>query len=270
MGWPDFYIVGAPRCGTSFMWWYLGQHPDVFVPSDKEIPFFCRDLHTGTLRDRKRFLSRDAWLSRFDGAQGMVGEACAYDLFSPGAARLIHHHRPDARILIARRDPQEQMRSWHNIRVAHGEEDRPFHEALALQPARARGHDLPRHPYLVPFYQYEAVASFDEQIARYLEVFPPEQVLVTQLEDIRADPRAAFDRLTNFLGLAQWRPASFERVNSSVEIRHPTALRLLTDERLIEGAKRLVPRRLHSAAGRAALRIRRATGRRARDRLDWR
>ena len=269
MRWPDFYIVGAPRCGTSFMWWYLGQHLDVFVPSDKEIPFLCRDLDTGTRRDRKRFISEEAWLGRFDGAQGMVGEACAYDLFSRDAAGLIRQRRPDARILIARRDADEQMRSWHNIRVAHGEEDRPFDEALALQPFRALGQRLPRDPYLVPMYQYEAVASFDEQIARYREVFARDQVLVTRLEEIRADPGAAFDRLTSFLGLARWRPASFETVNSSVEIRHAGALRLLTDERLIDAAKRVVPRRLHATAGRVALRIRRATGRRPPDRLGW-
>jgi len=250
------------------MWTYLGQHPDVFVPSDKEVPYFCRDLNTGTLRDRKRFLPEERWLERFKGAQGIVGEACAYDLFSRDAARLIHERRPDARILIARRDAHEQMRSWHNIRVFHGEEDRPFDEAVALQAARARGQGLPRDPYLVPMYQYSAVANFDEQIARYLKVFPHDQVLVTTLEDIRADPSAAFERLTAFLGLAPWRPRAFETVNSSIQIRHAGALKLLTDERLIEAAKRLVPRRLHARAGRAAGSLRRMTGRRQHDRLD--
>jgi hypothetical protein len=116
-------------------------------------------------------------------------------------------------------------------------------------------------------YQYEAVARFDEQIARYHEVFPRDQVLVTRLEDLQADPAAAYDRWTAFLGLTRWRPASFELVNSSVEIRHANALRLLTDERLIEAAKRVVPRRLHANAARVAGRLRRMTGRRAPDEL---
>jgi len=262
--WPEFYIVGAPRCGTSFLWYHLRQHPDVFMPLDKEHPFFCRDLNTGTAVDRKMFITdEEAYLARFDGQTGVLGDACAFDLFSTLAAEGIHAHRPDARILICLREPEEQIHAWHHIRVGLGAEDLDLPAALEAEPARARGERLPRNPQLVPMYQYRAVADFDGQIERYERLFGRDQVAIFRLEDIKADQPAEFARAIRFLGLREWAPESFEVVNRSRQTRHATLLRILTDERLIESTKRIVPRRLHGVAGRVAFALRDRTAERA-------
>lgn len=266
--WPDFYIVGAPRCGTTFMWHYLREHPDIFLPSDKERPFFCRDLITGTAMDLKHSVDESGFHSRFRGATGLVGEACAYDLFSVRAAAEIHARRPDARILIFTRQPDEQIRSWHHVRTFLGVEDLDLDSALAAEPARARGEQLPRNPYLVPMYQYRAVARFDEQIERYVRTFGNEQVALFPLEDTRADPAAAYHRATTFLGVRDWLPAAFEVVGPSYPIRHRTLLRVVTDERLISTAKKVVPRPLHPAARRVAIELHRRVRPRRSDRRD--
>ena len=255
--WPDFYIVGAPRCGTTFMWHYLRSHPDVFLPSDKERPFFCRDLDSGTFMDRKHFLDERLYFARFEGATGLVGDACAYDLFSVRAATEIHARRPDARILIFTRQPDEQIKSWHHVRTFLGVEDLDLESALDAEPARLRGERLPRNPFLVPMYQYHAVASFDEQIERYLRTFGEGQVAIFPLEGTRADPAAAYQRATTFLGLREWLPPTFEVVGPSYPIAHKTLLRVLTDETLISAAKRVVPRPLHPAARRVAVSLHR-------------
>jgi hypothetical protein len=268
--WPDFYIVGAPRCGTTFMWHYLRSHPDVFLPADKERPFFCHDLLTGTAMDSKHSVDEAGFHARFEGATGLVGEACAYDLFSSVAAAEIHARRPDARILIFTREPEAQIKSWHHVRTFLGVEDLDLESALAAEPARARGEQLPRNAYLVPMYQYRAVASYDEQIERYLRAFGEEQVAIFPLEQTRADSAVAYRRATSFLGLRDWSPQEFEVVGPSYPIRHRTLLRVLTDERLISTAKKVVPRPLHPAARRVSIELHRRVrprrpGRRADD-----
>jgi hypothetical protein len=257
--WPEFYIVGAPRCGTSFLWWHLRQHPDVFMPLDKEHPFFCHDLDTGTPVDRKIFIDEPAYLARFEGETRRLGDACAYDLFSEVAAAEIHARRPDARILISLRQPADQIRAWHHIRLGLGAEDLDLQHALEAEPARARGERLPRNAQLVPMYQYRAVADFEPQVERYVAAFGREHVAVFWLEDIKADPATEFQRAIEFLDLPQWAPERFEVINRSRRTRHATLLRVLTDERLIESTKRVVPRRLHRAAGRLAYELRERT-----------
>jgi hypothetical protein len=254
--WPDFYIVGAPRCGTTFMHTYLKQHPDVFMPDDKEHPFFCRDLHSGTRLDRKHFLDESGYLARLRGKTGVIGDACAYDLFSTDAAREIHARRPDARIIACVREPADQMRSFHHNRIRLGVEDLSFDEALAAAPARARGERMPRNPYLVPMYQYEAVARFEEQIERYVTLFGSERVAVFRLADTASSPAAAFTRATRFLGLADWLPESFEVVDPTRKVRHRTLDRVLNDDKLIEAVKHLTPRTLHPTARRAVIVLR--------------
>lgn len=254
--WPEFYIVGAPRCGTSFMWHHLRQHPDVFMPADKDHPFFCHDLNTGTPVDRKMFIDEATYVARFEGRTGRLGDACAFDLFSAVAADEIRARRPDARILICLRDSEDQVRAWHHMRRGLGAEDLDLQAALEAEPARARGEHLPRNAQLVPMYQYTAVAQFEPQIERYVKAFGPERVAIFRLEDIKVDPASEFRRAVAFLGLRDWAPASFEVINATRRTRHATLLRLLTDERLIESTKRVIPRPLHRAAGRLAFALR--------------
>jgi len=258
--WPEFYIVGAPRCGTSFLWHHLRQHPDVYMPPDKEHPFFCRDLNTGTSVDRKMFIERDAaYLARFENRTERLGDACAFDLFSSVAAAEIHSRRPDARILICLRPAAEQIRAWHHMRKGLGAEDLDLEAALEAEPERARGEHLPRNAQLVPMYQYRAVADFEPQIERYVQAFGRQNVALFQLDDIRADQAREFRRAVAFLDLPSWIPETFDVVNRTRNTRHATLLRILTDERLIESTKRVVPRRLHGAAGRLAFSLRERT-----------
>jgi hypothetical protein len=151
------------------------------------------------------------------------------------------------------------MRSFHNIRVATGQEDLEFDAALEAEPERARGLQLPRNAHLVPMYQYRAVARYDEQIERYVKTFGADRVLVTKYEDIRSNATVAFERVIRFLGLAEWTPDSFDFINQSVVIQHGKMLRLLTDERLIESAKRVVPRPLHGVSRKVGIALRERT-----------
>ena len=104
---PNFFIVGAPRCGTTFLYETLRRHPDVFMPERKEPGFFCPDLDTGSSADSVFFVrDRDAYLRLFRDGAGcrLRGEATTWYLYSQAAPRLIHAHAPGAKIIAILRD----------------------------------------------------------------------------------------------------------------------------------------------------------------------
>src|SRR5215831_7215316 len=112
---PDFFIVGAPRCGTTAMGQFLAAHPDIFM-SRKEMHVFGKDLHFG-----KRFYRRslETYVSEFAGADAKkrAGEGSVWHLFSTQAAAEIKAFNPEARIIIMLRDPVEMMFSlYHEFR----------------------------------------------------------------------------------------------------------------------------------------------------------
>ena len=90
---PDFFVVGAPKCGTSSMHRYLTQHPQIFLPKIKDVPFFGSDLeHT----IRGAAADRDEYLSWFAGAPTgvRIGDSCTQYMQSVKAASEIADWRP--------------------------------------------------------------------------------------------------------------------------------------------------------------------------------
>src|SRR5215207_9230182 len=93
---PDFFIVGAPKCGTTAMYEYLRQHPSIFMPFHKEPLFFGSDLH-----HRYGRLTEAEYRALFRAARPdqRVGEASAWYLYSTTSAAEIHAAAEDARII---------------------------------------------------------------------------------------------------------------------------------------------------------------------------
>jgi hypothetical protein len=259
--WPDLYIVGAPRTGTGFLWRGLLSHPGVFMSRPKEPLYFCSDLDTGTAADDRSFI-RDArtYLSLFEAAStdALLGEACVYNLFSTVAAAAIQRVQPAARLIISLREPIAQMISFHGIRRGEGQEDLPFADAIAAQPERLVGRRLPRHAVIVPAYQYRAVASYAAQVARYLEVFPRDQVLILFYEDLQKDATAWLTSTLDFLGLPPAGAVVPGVVNRHWATRWPWLAGAMRSERVLAASKRVVPRRLHPIGRNWAVRLVRA------------
>jgi hypothetical protein len=105
---PDFFIVGAPKSGTTAMYFYLKQHPEIFMPERKELHFFGSDFFAPHfVRDLKDYLKF------FEGADNKkrIGEASPWYLYSKRAAFEIKEFNPDADIIIMLRNPVDMMYS---------------------------------------------------------------------------------------------------------------------------------------------------------------
>src|SRR3954468_20052709 len=106
---PDFFLVGAPRRGTTALCNYLRMHPEVFVCSPKEPTYFGRDLAP------KRFPTLESYRALFanTGSATRVGDGSVAYLASDSAAEEIHAFNPNAAILIMLRNPVELIYSLH-------------------------------------------------------------------------------------------------------------------------------------------------------------
>jgi hypothetical protein len=215
---PNFFIAGAPKCGTTALYEYLRPHPHIFMPELKEPHFFARDLGT-----YPRIKTMDAYAGLFAESTPRhlaVGEASVYYLRSTVAIPAIREFNPDARIIGMFRNPVDMVYSLHSQLLHVSEETvEDFETAWRLQERRSRGLDLPpaiRSPLLV---QYAQVGQFGTQAERVLSTFPAEQVKLILFEDFAASPQRVYDDVIGFLGIPHDGRTEFPRINENKRSR---------------------------------------------------
>ncbi len=242
---PHFFIVGAPKAGTTSMAAYLRQHPALFLPAKKDVPFFGSDL------DYRRPRRTEAeYLALFDDAAPgeMAGDACVSYLQSRLAAAEIDEFAPGAKAIVMLREPVVAMRSMHAfMRSAHNEDIADFEEALAAEADRIEGRRIPPGARIADELLYRQVYSYAEQVERYLDRFGPERVAVVLLDDLECEPAPVVARIYDFLGV----DPTFEPVlkvhHVARTIRSDRLQKLAADPppRLLKAFNLLAPRGLH-------------------------
>lgn len=198
---PNFFIVGAPKCGTTALYRYLRQHPDVFMPDVKEPNYFGTDLE----RRRSQRLSLEQYTSLFDaaGTATAVGEASVRYLYSTTAAHEIAEFAPGARAIVMVRNPVDMMYSMHAELVFSGAEDVPdFAAALAAEAERREGRRIPPGANKPSALFYRDSARFAGQIERYQAALGSENVHVIVYDDLRADTLETYRATLRFLAVA--------------------------------------------------------------------
>ncbi|MEO0602105.1 MAG: sulfotransferase domain-containing protein [Myxococcota bacterium] len=241
---PDFFVLGAVKCGTTSMYRYLAQHPDLFLPRAKEPQYFCWDL--GYPRAP---LSREAYLALYAESGDRLRGDCSPQYFHvPEAPQRIRDAVPHAKAVVMLRNPVSFLHSWfHQTRYAADETADSILEGLALEPLRAEGRWLPpggsyRAP---PFYlRYRRFVDFPGHLARVFEAFPREQVQVVVLEEFLADRERAFAEILGFLGVDDRFRPDFAVHNASKRWRNRTVGRMLrTQSPVARRLAHLVPER---------------------------
>jgi len=229
---PDFFIVGAPKSGTTALDQYLGEHPDIFM-ARKEMHHFGKDLVFAP-----KFYRRDleAYLAEFAGcgARQRAGESSVWYLFSQQAAREIKDFNPEARIIIMLRQPVDMMYSlYYNFLWDGNEQLGSFEEALAAEEQRKAGKCLSRETYLAQGLRYREAVRYTDQVRRYFDAFGRERVRVILFDEFTADPGSACRQTLQFLGVD---PAAiksdFGVVNSAKTVKSKALRRLLGEPSL--------------------------------------
>lgn len=214
---PDFFIVGAPKCGTTALDHYLKQHPEIFLPDRKEPQFFGSDIHASTfIKDKAEYLQL------FSTAQNerRVGETSVWSLYSRRAAREIAEFAPHANVIIMLRNPTEMLYSMHSQYLYTGNEDiESFAAALEAEEARKKGKLIPQTATFVEGLFYRESARYYEQVQRYFEAFGHDRVHVILFDDLKADPGKVYVDTLRFLGVdPSFRP-DLKVVNPNKRVR---------------------------------------------------
>jgi Sulfotransferase family len=221
---PDFFIVGHAKSGTTALYEMLRTHPQIFMPELKEPWFFASDM-------RPRFQPRRAgvppqtlaeYLALFSAAkpEQRIGEASSSYLWSRTAAGAIAEVQPGARLIAILREPASFLRSLHlQLLQSHVEVKKDFATAIRLEAARREGAHVPRTSHRPQLLQYADHVRYVEQLRRYREHFPEEQLLVLIYEDFRADNEATVRTVLEHIGVEADRPVEVLDVNPSVLMR---------------------------------------------------
>ncbi len=239
---PNFFIVGAPKCGTTSMYAYLGGHPEIFFPSVKEPHHFASDIYSPLyVRDKEEYLA----LFAPGRGKRVIGEASVWYLYSKKAAEEIRAFAPDAKILVMLRNPVEMVYSYHSQRLAWGNEEiRDFSKALDAEPDRRQGKRLPkRNPYPVEGLYYSEIARYAEQLQRYLDRFDRDRIHVVLFDDFKRDTARVFEGVLRFLEVDPAYRPQFIVQNPNRSRRSMLLHNLLyhAPAGVISGAKLLVP-----------------------------
>jgi hypothetical protein len=194
---PTFIIIGAAKAGTTALYWYLAEHPDVFMSRVKESNYFAYGVdETG------RLLYGDPEVHRFPirtpaeyealfadaGRASAVGEASPIYLECPEAAARIRETIPGTRIICSLRHPV----------------DRAYSDYVMYLRRRRRRFDPDRElsaasVWARPESRWMRVGRYHEQLARYYEAFPGSQIHVSLFDDLRRNARSLVQEVYRFL-----------------------------------------------------------------------
>jgi len=263
---PNFLVVGAARCGTTSLHYYLAQHPDICMSDVKEPNFFLFD-QTGDRRpfvaDRriigKSIADRHAYERLFSSpSASAVGEASPLYLYVEETPALIAGILPDARIIAVLRDPVD--RAWSHFRYVTG---MPAGEASSafLEAARVEL-PLPDEPYRTGTH-YLRLGRYARQLQRYVDGFGRDAVMCLSYDDLVGSPNAVLAEVCRFLGIddafafdtgVRWNPGSVSSRGALDRFVAPLLPRLKRSlpATIVGPAARLRARRRAGRAGAAA------------------
>ncbi len=209
---PNFFIIGAPKCGTTAMCRYLSQHPNVFIPSIKEPHFFNDDFP-----QNRHVNSLDDYLKLFNGSDSnhfAIGEGTVIYMYSKAALENIYKFNPNAKIIVMLRNPLHMVVSLHAQFFHALFEDEPeFKKAWDLRSERSQGRSIPKLCRAVEWLDYGWMASYSIHLKNVYKVFPKENVKVIIFDDFTKDTEAIFFDVLDFLGVRRIKGMEYKVVN---------------------------------------------------------
>jgi sulfotransferase family protein len=215
---PDFIIIGAQKGGTTSLYAYLSQHPDIARALRKEIHFFNEHYKNG-LHWYRSFFPTSAAVDRHLRATGrrlQTGEATPDYLFHPLVPERMHGVLPRAKLIVVLRDPVSRAYSHYQHLRNRGYEPRSFSEAVEGEHnLLLRGHhqtvdDLRNRPRSHLLFGYVPRGFYASGIREWLGFFEMSQFLFLKSEDLFARPLEVLERTERFLGLRpfEWKTST--------------------------------------------------------------
>ena len=197
---PNLFIIGAPKCGTTFLYHYLRKHPDIFFPNFKEPHFFGSDLMR---RNGAYNLNKSEYYSLFNTNKKIIGEASTLYIFSKNAAKEIHKFNPNAKIIIMLRDLVDLVHSLHAQFIFSGDEIiEDFSQALDMEHDRLNNKNIPKQTTVINKLFYTSnILELPENINSFINYFGSDNIKYVYLDEIKNDPKKLYFKILEFLNV---------------------------------------------------------------------
>jgi len=201
---PDFFIVGAPKCGTTSLYKYLKNHPDIFLPEQKELHYFSskqlqnRAMGPGDADAISRICTDlSSYQKHFEqrNLEKVAGDISPSYLFYAEVAESIKEYNPNAKIIIVLRNPAKKAFSQYCHLLRSGQESKSFSDALKDEDMRisSQWNDM---------WYYTEGSRYYRGVKKYIDTFGEANVKVILFEDMISDLETTIGDLLSFIGVS--------------------------------------------------------------------
>ncbi len=205
---PNLFIIGGPKTGSTSLHYYLSQHPDIYMSEDKEPHYFSEDLRieSDDFHKRQKYFrirTPEQYVNCFINAndQKIIGEASTSYIYSKNAAKNIAQYKPEAKIIAILREPVDMAYSWFFWERYKSQESlEDFYTAIEMEEKRKQNPELiPKNVDFPCCVFYSDIVNHYENLNRYLEHFPKENILVLIYDDYKKDTVKTYQQVLKFL-----------------------------------------------------------------------
>jgi hypothetical protein len=224
---PNFFIIGAPKSGTTSLSSYLRENAEIFISEIKEPDYFDFDLSAKTK------MTLDYYLSLFSEANPnihkAVGEASTSYLYSKCAVEEILKFNPDSKFIVMLRNPLDFVQSLHSHHYFYGVENiKDFEKAWRAESRRKNGRDIPFTSLEPKLLYYSEWGKFGEQIERLFSCAKRENIKVIIFDDFVKNTKEIYEEVLQFLNVKSGNKMFFPIINEGKSLRLPWLQRILS------------------------------------------
>lgn len=213
----NLFILGAPKCGTTSLYTYLNNHPEIFMSPIKEPHYFNTDSGERGVTNKTEY--EKLYAQSLENHK-YRGEASTWYLYSDKAVINILKYNPNARFIVMLRNPCEMAPSLHKqLQLNRRETITDFREAWNLQDQRRKGLRIPKECRDNRLLLYGEVCKLGEQLERLYRRVDKDRIKVVLLDHLRKNPEKEMKSIETFLGIKEWLPADFPVVNPATKRR---------------------------------------------------
>ena len=208
---PNLFIVGFPRCGTTSMFHYLTEHPEIYFPKEKELNYFFS-------KNQKDMIPQKKYESYFKNKhETYLGDASPSYILSSSAHKEIKKFNPKSKIIIMVRNKKEAIESYYHQEVINASQNKTMKEIARL-------------------------FNFKDKITKYKKMFKPQNVCVVQLENLKEVPQKEYRKVLDFLDVKNKRfKPNFRIYGARYNVRYKIINKFLHNTFLRKISRRFIP-----------------------------